>query len=98
MMANALTAARIALTLPFALLMTRDGVPCAMLAALVLAAAIVTDMLDGLIARRRGTATARGRVFDHAADCLFVTGGLAGGAGPRRVPRDLPRLRARGLF
>jgi phosphatidylglycerophosphate synthase len=92
MMANALTAARIALTLPFVFLMTRHGAPSAMLAALVLAAAIVTDVLDGLIARRRGTATARGRVFDHAADCLFVTGGLAAGAVRGAFPWILPVL------
>jgi phosphatidylglycerophosphate synthase len=91
-MANALTAVRVLLALPFALLMTQEGVLPAALAALVLAAAIVTDALDGPIARRRGTATAAGRVFDHAADCLFVTGGLAAGAARGAFPWILPAL------
>src|SRR5712691_9892497 len=79
-MANALTAARVLLAVPFAFLMARADAWSAALAGLVLAAAITTDVLDGLLARRRGTATAAGRVFDHAADCLFVTTGLAAGA------------------
>ena len=79
-MANALTAARVVLAVPFAFLMARADAWSAALAGLVLAAAIVTDLLDGLLARRRGTATAGGRVFDHTADCLFVTSGLAAGA------------------
>src|SRR5438132_12857146 len=67
-MANALTAARVLLALPFAFLMTGGGARHATLAALVLAAAIATDVLDGALARRRDTVTAAGRAFDHAAD------------------------------
>jgi phosphatidylglycerophosphate synthase len=90
--ANALTAVRVLLALPFALLMTQEGVFPAALAALLLAAAIGTDALDGPVARRRGTATAAGRVFDHAADCLFVTSGLAAGAARGAFPWVLPVL------
>lgn len=79
-MANALTAARALLAVPFAFLMARADAWSAALAGLVLAAAITTDLLDGLLARRLGTATAAGRVFDHTVDCLFVTTGLAAGA------------------
>jgi phosphatidylglycerophosphate synthase len=91
-MANVLTAVRVLLALPFALLMTHEGVRPAALAALVLAAAIATDALDGRIARRRGTATATGRVFDHATDCLFVASGLAAGAARGAFPWILPAL------
>jgi CDP-diacylglycerol--glycerol-3-phosphate 3-phosphatidyltransferase len=91
-MANALTAARVLLTLPFAFLMTREGAPSAMLAALVLAAAVATDVLDGRVARRRGTSGSLGAVFDHGADCLFVTAGLAAGAMRGAFPWILPVL------
>jgi phosphatidylglycerophosphate synthase len=90
-MANALTAARLLLVVPFTLLMLRDDRASALLAALVLAAGIATDVLDGRVARRRATASARGTFFDHAVDCLFVTGGLAAGAA-RGVPWVLPVL------
>lgn len=91
-MANVLTAVRVLLALPFALLMTHEGALAAVLAALVFAAAIATDALDGPIARRRGTATAAGGLFDHAADCLFVTSGLAGGAARGAFPWILPAI------
>src|SRR5262245_6851766 len=76
-MANALTTARVLLALPFAFLMMQSDGRSAWLAALVLAVAIATDALDGPVARRRGTISATGRVFDHGADCFFVTSGPA---------------------
>lgn len=91
-MANALTAARVLLTVPFAFLMASGGARHAALAALLLAAAIATDLLDGPVARRRGTATAAGGTFDHSADCLFVTSGLAAGAVRGAIPWILPAL------
>lgn len=91
-MAHALTAARVLLALPFAFLMIRGDAHHAGLAALVLAAAIATDLLDGPIARYRGAATATGRAFDHAADCFFVTTGLAAGAVRGVFPWILPVL------
>ena len=91
-MANALTAARALLAVPFAFLMAQADAWSTALAGLVLAAAITTDVLDGLLARRRGTETAAGRVFDHTADCLFVTSGLAGGAFRGVFPWVLPLL------
>ena len=42
--------------------------------------ALSTDLLDGPIARHRGTVSAIGRTFDHAADFLFVTSGILAGA------------------
>ena len=91
-MANALTAARVLLAVPFAFLMAQAGAWSAALAGLVLAAAVATDLLDGLLARRRGAATAAGRLFDHTADCLFVTSGLAAGALRGVFPWVLPVL------
>jgi CDP-diacylglycerol--glycerol-3-phosphate 3-phosphatidyltransferase len=91
-MANTLTAVRLLLVLPFAVLMTREDARSAVLGALVLAAAIATDVLDGLVARNRGRATAMGGVFDHAVDCLFVTSGLAAGAVRGAFPWVLPVL------
>src|SRR2546425_13118771 len=93
-MATALTAARVLLALPFAFLMTGGGARHATLAALVLAAAIATDVLDGALARRRDTVTAAGRAFDHAADCFFVTSGLVAGAVRGAFPRIFPILLA----
>src|SRR2546430_14450888 len=72
--------------------MPGGGARHAALAALVLAAAIATDVLDGALARRRDTVTAAGRAFDHAADCFFVTSGLVAGAVPGALPRILPIL------
>ena len=91
-MANALTAARVVLAVPFALLMARADAWSAALAGLVLVVAIATDLLDGLLARRRNTATATGGVFDHTADCLFVTTGLVAGAFRGVFPWVLPIL------
>jgi CDP-diacylglycerol--glycerol-3-phosphate 3-phosphatidyltransferase len=89
-MAHALTTARVLLALPFAFLMLQSDERRAGLAALVLAAAIATDALDGPVARRRGTVTAAGRAFDHGADCFFVTSGLAAGAARGAFPWVLP--------
>src|SRR5260370_41496753 len=88
--ANALPAAGVLRALPFAFLMAGGGARHAALAALVLAAAIATDLLDGPVARRRGAATASGGAFDHAADRFFVTSGLPAGGGPRACPPILP--------
>ena len=90
--AHALTTARLLLIVPFALLMAHGGTPAAWLAALTLAVAITTDLLDGAIARWQGTASAAGGVFDHTTDCLFVTAGLAGAAARGAVPWLLPVL------
>ena len=78
-MAHALTTVRFLLIVPFAVLMAHGEPHRAALATGVLAA-IATDVLDGVIARRHGTASAVGGLFDHATGCLFVTAGLAAGA------------------
>jgi CDP-diacylglycerol--glycerol-3-phosphate 3-phosphatidyltransferase len=92
LMANVLTAVRLLLIVPFALLMARGGTRYAAWAALMLAVAIATDLLDGPLARRRGTVSAAGGTFDHTADFLFVTSGLAAGASRGAFPWILPVL------
>ena len=42
------------------------------LAAAVFVAAVVSDLADGPLARRRGTTSALGGVLDHTADAVFV--------------------------
>jgi phosphatidylglycerophosphate synthase len=77
-MANALTAVRLALALPVAVALARPELLAPGVVALLIGLAIVTDSLDGPVARRQGTASASGMLFDHCTDCLFVTSGLTG--------------------
>jgi len=91
-MANLLTAIRLLLVLPFAFYMTQEDRASAILALGAWAVAVVTDLLDGPIARRRGTVTAFGGTFDHASDFLFVTSGLFAGAARGAFPWILPIL------
>jgi phosphatidylglycerophosphate synthase len=91
-MANALTSVRLLAVAPAAWAFSRvNGVSAWLLVALVLAA-IVSDYTDGIVARRTGTASPRGMLFDHTTDCLFVTAGLAGAAVAGLVPTVLPLL------
>ena len=91
-MANALTTLRLILAAPFAYLMLSDDIGHVVLTALILAVGIATDLLDGPVARRRGTASPGGRAFDHAADFVFVASGLAAGAVRGAFPWILPLL------
>ncbi len=91
-MANLLTGLRLLLAFPAAAaLAVEDLLPPAALACMLLAA-IASDYFDGKIARARGTASARGQLFDHATDCLFVTACLAGAAMSGLAPWLLPPL------
>jgi CDP-diacylglycerol--glycerol-3-phosphate 3-phosphatidyltransferase len=78
--AHALTGVRLALALPTAVAVARPDLLGPDVLTLALGAAIATDFLDGPVARRLGTASPGGQLFDHATDCLFVTAGLAGAA------------------
>lgn len=91
-MANALTAVRLLLVLPFAFFMARGDARFAGFALLAMVGAIATDLLDGHIARRRDAASAAGGTFDHTADFLFVTCGLFAGALRGAFPWILPVL------
>jgi CDP-diacylglycerol--glycerol-3-phosphate 3-phosphatidyltransferase len=91
-MANALTALRLLLVVPFAFFMTKGDVRFAVFALIVWVVALITDFLDGPIARRRGTVTAWSGTFDHTTDFLFVTSGLFAGAFRGVFPWILPIL------
>ena len=92
LMANAVTAVRLLLVAPFVFLMAKGDRRSAIFALGVWVLALITDFLDGPIARRRGTVTAWSGTFDHATDFLFVTGGLFAGATRDAFPWLLPTL------
>ena len=91
-MANALTAVRLALVVPIAAALARPELLAPAIVASLLGLAIASDLLDGPLARRTGTASPRGMLFDHTTDCVFVTGGLAGAAIAGAVTPMLPVL------
>jgi CDP-diacylglycerol--glycerol-3-phosphate 3-phosphatidyltransferase len=91
-MANALTAVRFLLVVPFAFFMAKGDRGSAIFALFAWVVALITDFLDGPIARRRGTVTAFSGTFDHATDFLFVTSGLFAGALRGAFPWILPAL------
>ncbi len=91
-MANALTAVRLLLVFPFAFFMAQGDRRSAFFALLAWVMALITDFLDGPIARRRGTVTAWSGTFDHTTDFLFVTSGLFAGALRGAFPWILPVL------
>ncbi|HVB56091.1 MAG TPA: CDP-alcohol phosphatidyltransferase family protein [Candidatus Acidoferrales bacterium] len=91
-MANALTVLRLLLVAPFAFFMTKGDVRFAVFALVVWVVALITDFLDGPIARRRGAVTALSGTFDHTTDFLFVTSGIFAGAFRGVFPWILPVL------
>jgi len=91
-MANTLTAIRLVLVLPVAVALAHPTLVTPGVIALMLAVAIASDYLDGPVARRAGTASPRGMLFDHTTDCLFVTGGLTGAAVAGSITPILPAL------
>src|SRR5579871_3904067 len=91
-MANALTALRLLLAAPFVFFMAQGDRRSAIWALVIWGVALITDFLDGPIARRRGTVTAWSGTFDHATDFLFVTAGLFAGAARGAFPLLLPVL------
>ena len=91
-MANALTTVRLLLVVPFALYMAQGDERSAIFALVAWVVALITDFLDGPIARRRRTVTASSGTFDHTSDFLFVTSGLFAGALRGAFPWLLPVL------
>ena len=89
-MANLLTGVRLLLALPAAMAFARPGLVAPLVLLAILVVAIATDYLDGIVARRAGTASSRGQLFDHATDFLFVTSGLTGAALGDAVVPALP--------
>jgi len=90
--ANALTAIRLTLALPIAAALADSELLAPVTLAALLALALASDYLDGPVARRTGKASARGMLFDHTTDCLFVTGGLTGAAIGGSITPLLPVL------
>lgn len=76
MLANVLTAIRLLLIVPLVALISNPADYPGMLLALLLVVAIATDYFDGIVARKMGTASAAGQLFDHGTDFLFVSAGL----------------------
>ena len=91
-MADLLTASRLLLIAPVCWGILQPQLMPAWGLLLLLLLAVTSDFLDGMAARRYGTASPRGRLFDHATDCCFVTAGLACGAVTGLVPWPLPLL------
>ena len=91
-MANLLTGLRLLLILPVSWGLALPGAINAWLMSGMVLTAIVSDILDGKIARAQGTAGARGMLFDHTTDFLFVTCGLFALAYQGLVPPLLPLL------
>lgn len=89
-MANLLTTIRLGLIVPLAMAFADPGFLSSAMLALGLSLAIASDYLDGKAARYFGTASARGMLFDHGTDFLFVTACLAGLAVQGQVSFLLP--------
>jgi phosphatidylglycerophosphate synthase len=85
-MANLISLARLALALPFGWLVAHGDARAAPLFAL----AVLSDLVDGPLARRAGAASALGRLLDHGADFAFVSAGLWAAAWRGSVPLLLP--------
>lgn len=87
-----LTFVRLLLVLPAALAFGRPESSWAHWIIPILAVAIASDFADGMAARRFGTASPAGRMFDHTSDCLFVTASLTGSAISKATTPLLPAL------
>jgi CDP-diacylglycerol--glycerol-3-phosphate 3-phosphatidyltransferase len=71
---NLLSLIRLLLVIPVLLLLVRSDPAGDRLAAAVLLLAGATDLLDGLLARRRGSVSPSGKVFDPIADKVLIGG------------------------
>ena len=83
---NQLTFYRIASIPVLVVLLLFPSKTCAFLAALVFSAASITDLLDGLYARRRGLESTLGKFLDPLADKLLVSAALIMLVSLGRVP------------
>ena len=91
-MANLLTAIRLLIVIPTALSLALILVLPPTVLVLLIVIAILTDYFDGKVARRLGTSSPRGQLFDHTTDFLFVTSGLFGAAYAGLLTPVLPVL------
>ena len=91
-MANLLTGLRLLLAVPAAVAFARPGFMSPLLLVTLMSVAIATDFGDGIVARRRGSVSPRGQLFDHTTDFLFVTSGLVGAMIAGQIVPFLPIL------
>ena len=91
-MANLLTGLRLLLAVPAAVAFARPEFMSPLFLVTLMSVVIATDFADGMVARRRGSASPRGQLFDHTTDFLFVTSGLAGAAVAGQIVPFLPIL------
>ncbi len=91
-MAHLLTALRLLLAAPVAVGLARPETLRPAVLLVMIGVAIATDLLDGVVARGRRTASPEGMLADHATDFVFVTSGLTGAAVGGHVPFLLPVL------
>ena len=87
--ANGLTATRLVAAPLLALAILREAHGVALL---IFVAAVLTDLLDGPVARHFGEASPLGGVLDHATDAAFVTAGTGALGCTGEVPQVLPWL------
>jgi phosphatidylglycerophosphate synthase len=87
--ANAVTLVRVA-TIPCLVLAILSHAPHAAVSLYTLA--VVSDMVDGRLARRLGEASPLGGLLDHSADALFCAVSLGALAWQGIVPAPLPFL------
>jgi phosphatidylglycerophosphate synthase len=87
--ANALSLLRLVIALPCAYAIWAGAWR---VAAALFVVAVVTDVFDGIVARRRGEVTMLGGLLDHSIDALFVTLTLSSLAALGTVPLPLPPL------
>lgn len=87
--ANVVTLVRVA-AIPMLVVSVLRG--AAVVAAGLFALAVVTDMLDGRVARRRGEVSRFGGLLDHSADALLCSSVLGALAFQGLVPGPLPFL------
>ena len=72
MIANLLTALRLALAAPVALTFALPGVMSAASLVAIILLAMATDVAAGRAARRYGTASSRGMLFDHVTNTQYA--------------------------
>ena len=75
-MADLLTAIRLLLVIPVAMAIANTSLFANWLLLALIFIAIASDYLDGKVARALKTVSARGMLFDHGTDFIFVTAAL----------------------
>jgi len=78
--ANALTAVRLLLAIPFAYAISFPNWIGSEWVALMIGVALISDYFYGPLARATNSDSPAGMLFDHATDFFFVTIGLASAA------------------